>query len=958
METPAASPKPRRALARRIAVAAGAAFVLDGAIGAFVVPSVAKRMIASRLSEQLGRAVEIDHLSFNPYTFEATAGGFRMLEADRQRVFVSFERLEANGSYHSITSLAPVIDEVTLHGLKVRLVRDGENHYNVSDVLQRLAAAPKAKPGEEARFSLANIRVVGGALDFDDRPKGALHRVTDIDIAIPLLSNLPTHLKEYVQPRLHAVVNGAPLRIGGETLPFENTLRTHVVLQLEGFDLPRYVGYSPAPLPVKIDAGKLDGRIEVQFTQAQAKEAAIVITGNLAVHGLAVSSSARELGRISVLRVEGIRVDPLARQARIESVATSGSAIALLRRADGSLELPVIAAASEAQARAEKPWSAALARATIDDCGVTLVDESVKPALTHRVSLVHVEARDLSTDTSVKPEVVARLAFDKGGTAEVEAAIALEPLAVEAKIDARRIDLVSLRPYLAHFQTVKVKSALASAKGRLELHREGQRTKVGYTGSAEVARLATLDTASQEELIDWDSVRADRIALAWATAAPLDLVVGAIDVVKAYARVVVTPEGRINLQQLKFATNADPAPAPESQEAPEARNVRIDRIRFVESRLNFTDHFIKPNYTADVGELGGTVTGLSSDPSARAAVDLKGSYDKSSPVVISGAINPLAGNLFLDIAAQGKDIELPRLSAYSARYAGYGITGGHLTLDVKYHVEDGKLEGRNNIFIDQLTFGEKVESPEATKLPVLFAVNLLKDSQGHISLELPISGSLEDPQFAVSALIAQVVGNLLKKAVTSPFSLLMAASGPAAGAANGGNADDLASVSFDPGRDEAGEAERAKLDRLSKALLDRPAVRIEMTSHFDAGKDLAALRRAALHASLEKAHGGALDEAGYAAELKKAYLAEFPPQPAADAKNPPKMPGVEEMEAKLLERVTVDDAQLRALAERRAQWVKNYFVTQGALPAERVLVASSEASAAAERGNRVDFTLK
>src|SRR5205823_1051081 len=149
----------------------------------------------------------------------------------------------------------------------------------------------------------------------------------------------------------------------------------------------------------------------------------------------------------------------------------------------------------------------------------------------------------------------------------------------------------------------------------------------------------------------------------------------------------------------KLATGDNPAPAPEPKENLKPRNVRIDSISFADSRLNFTDHFIKPNYTADVGDLNGTVTGLSSEPSARGVVDLKGSYDKSSPVIIGGTINPLSGDLFLDIAAKGKDIDLPRLSAYSMRYAGYPITAGKLTLDVKYHVEDGKLDGRNNIVL-------------------------------------------------------------------------------------------------------------------------------------------------------------------------------------------------------------------------------------------------------------------
>jgi hypothetical protein len=343
-------------------------------------------------------------------------------------------------------------------------------------------------------------------------------------------------------------------------------------------------------------------------------------------------------------------------------------------------------------------------------------------------------------------------------------------------------------------------------------------------------------------------------------------------------------------------------------------------------------------------------------------VDLKGSYDQTSPVTIAGTVNPLSGNLFLDIAAKGKDIELPKLSAYSARYAGYGIKEGKLTLDVKYHLEDGKLQGRNNIFIDQLVFGDKVEGPEATKLPVLFAVNLLKDSKGAINLELPISGSLDDPQFEVGALISQVVGNLLKKAITSPFSLLTAAFGGGGGGGGGGDGskdagagDDLAFVEFDPGRDEIGAAGKKKLDSISKALLDRPAITMEIAAHVDADKDLGALKRAALRARVEAAKGGAMSEAEYPQYLKAVFEREKLPK-----REDGKERSAAEMEALLLERIAVGDAELAALAARRGEQVKAYLVAEGRLPAERVLIAAAPAAPAAGKTQlaRVDFNLR
>jgi hypothetical protein len=565
----------------------------------------------------------------------------------------------------------------------------------------------------------------------------------------------------------------------------------------------------------------------------------------------------------------------------------------------------------------------------------------------------------------------------------MEGSFALSPLELDAKVDARHVDIVPARRYVDEFRTVAVKSGFASAKGTLTVRGEGDAMHVGYNGAAGVSNLATFDTASSEDLLNWGAVRMTGVALQWAPNEPLNLAVADIAVDKLYSRVVVNPDGKLNLQSLKAATPAQPeASAPSPRDA-RPRNVRIDRIKLSDSRLDFTDHYIRPNYTADVGELSGTVTNLSSDPASRGVVDLKGSWDQASPVTIAGTVNPLSGDLFVDIAAKGKDIELPKLSAYSLRYAGYGITKGKLTLDVKYHIEHGKLEGRNRIFLDQLTFGEHVEGPDATKLPVLFAVNLLKNSKGEIDLELPISGSLEDPQFSIGALVGQVVSNLLKKALTAPFSLLTAAFGGNAGDGGAAGSEDLAYVDFEPGRAELGAAGRKKLDAVVKALLDRPAIRIEMTTGWDPQKDAEALKRSALVRRVKEAKRAALGkgapvldeitlaEGEYARYLKAAYEKEAPPRPAPkdeagkpgtkdDAGKPaakdaaPKEVPAAEMEAFLLERITTSEEELRALASQRAEKVKGYLAAPGRLPVDRVLVADASNA----KASRVDFALK
>ena len=217
--------------------------------------------------------------------------------------------------------------------------------------------------------------------------------------------------------------------------------------------------------------------------------------------------------------------------------------------------------------------------------------------------------------------------------------------------------------------------------------------------------------------------------------------------------------------------------------------VRIGKITLQGGKVNFSDLFVKPNYTVTVDKVGGRVSGLSSAADTVADLELRGSYVGSALVQVVGKLNSLAAKSFLNIKADVSGVDLVPFSPYSGKYAGYNIQKGKLSRNVAYKLENNQLAAENRLFIDQLTFGDKVESPDATSLPVNLAIALLKNNRGEIDLNLPIAGSLDDPQFSVGGVIVQVIVNLFVKAVTSPFALL--------GSMFGGG-EELSNIEFGP----------------------------------------------------------------------------------------------------------------------------------------------------------------
>lgn len=453
--------------------------------------------------------------------------------------------------------------------------------------------------------------------------------------------------------------------------------------------------------------------------------------------------------------------------------------------------------------------------------------------------------------------------------------LSLAPLRVTSTLKVQNFPVHALEPYFGEALGLSLLRANLGYDGTLALQDSPAGLNVALKGDGRVGdvQLHTRRTAqhTSDELLSWQALTLQGLDVALKPPQKPKVVIGALGLNDFYSKLVITEDGRFNLQDVGPApsptasaasapTAASTPPVPASAPAKaddQPVDLTITATRLSNGRVDFTDRFVRPNYSADLSELQGTLGTIRTGTREMAEITLRGKVARTGTLDLSGQINPTASPLVMDLHARAADLELTPLSPYAGKYAGYGIERGKLTMDVAYRITpEGQLAATNKLVLNQLTFGERVESPTATQLPVLLAVALLQDRNGVIDLDLPIGGSLNDPQFSVFGLVLKVIGNVLTKAITAPFSFL-----------SGGGGDDLSVVTFEPGTAVLTTEGLAAADKVAKALQDRPALHLTLTGWADGLTERAAYQRAAVERQVLAAWRQEREKAGDAPEV-------------------------------------------------------------------------------------------
>ena len=999
---------------------------LYAAVGFLLVPRWTRSELVGLTARDFGRTLSLGDVRFNPFTWTLDLSDFSLPDADG-RPMISFGRLEVAVGISSVTHLAPTLSDIVLESPRIRAVVRRDGQLNLADLAKPFAQPAKAPPPASKPLALFvdRLAVTGGSASYEDDSRPTPFHLDLNPIGFELLGFSTTGSTAGSYHLTATIGQGGRLDWTGTVRAAPISL--HGTLKLDGLSARTVGTYLGPVLPAEISQGTvaLQGGFAIDKPPAGATTPGVTMTIDVPqaqVSGLGVRpwQAASDYVRLNRFTLGNAHIDVEQRSIRVGAITLAGVDVRGWLDEGGKLNLLELLGHSAAQSPQGSPaahraaqspgatpspppasstpgWRIAAPDIRIEDTRVALEDRAVKPAADLTLSAMTARITGYDSSPHSRISVSVQSAVNGKGKLRLTAAGTLQPQVLSAKLELGHVDLRAVQPYLNKYTALSLASGFLSTTLDIDRRADGQ---LDIGGRIDVADLRAVDDDLKQDFVKWQKVH---IAGLQYVSSPASLRIQHITAVSPYARVIIGADHTVNVSEALHPRGAHPkAEAAKTEQAksaeatvPEAKAassgakasaasapsmaMTIGLVRIVTGTADYADFSMQPNFATGIQDLHGTIEGLSSDPSSRANVGLKGKVDRYAPVDISGVVNLLSATTYTDITMKFRRLELTRMTPYSVRFAGYRIASGTLDADLHYKVDHSILNADHKLVIDQLQLGDQVPSPHATKLPLRLAVALLKDRDGVIRLGLPVTGSLNNPQFSLGPLIGKALLHLLEKAVTAPFAML--------GRAFGGGPD-MNRIDFAPGSATLLPAAQARVAALAKALAQRPQLQLQVPAAFAADVDRPALAKRKLRQELitlarsgagagggpgGRSHGRQQVPKPSAGKevlelpgehyrlLRVAYqntLGPKAPLPASAQKVPPYEPAILEMQSTLLERMQVSDADVQALGQRRAQAIRSAIVAAGGVTAARVAITAGTSQPATAGRVAVKLGLK
>jgi hypothetical protein len=701
-------------------------------------------------------------------------------------------------------------------------------------------------------------------------------------------------------------------------------------------------------LPLVLEDGVLN--FSTDYTLNLAKETEMVLSNasaSIAPFKLNAPDG-RPLARLERLDVSDTTVDLAKQHVVVGKINSKNLETWATREADGQLDWQKLFA-SQPAGRAKptandpvtveapkpgpvapsKPWQVLLKDVELRDYRVHLADKVPKTPVALEVGPLNLNVKNFDSLNQSPFSLKLDTGIGKQGKLTASGDVNLNPVSATLNVTTQDIDLRVAQAYIDPFIRLELRSGMLDSDLVVDLKRIDP---LAFTvqGNVQIAQLHTLDTMKDRDFLKWQRLGLEKLNYQHGDS----LSIAKVNVAQPYVRFMINDDRTTNIDDLLIAQPAGSASKTDAKPAAgkdKPLGIHVGGIAINDGSANFADFSLTPNFATAIQQLNGQIGTIDSRQAKPASVNIAGKVDRYAPVTIKGSVNPFDPMASLDIATSFKRVELTTLTPYSGKFAGYRIRKGRLNLDLHYLITKGQLKAENKLVVEQLQLGEKVDSPDAVDLPIKLAIALLKDTDGKISIELPVTGDLNNPQFSVMPIVWQTLRNLVLRAAQAPFKFI-------GGLISGGGAEDLGTVSFAPGSSELSPEAQKALTTLAAALKERPALRLEIEGTAAQSSDGPFIAKERLEREFQYNYYKILQRRGEKVPAQASLLK------VPDDEKGPLLEGI--YRTRLKQQPPAEWAKLSrderaqkmsdALRQERASRIKDFLVDKGQLADERV----------------------
>lgn len=947
------------------------AFLLAGyaAIGFYLIPSLAKAKLPALLSEKTAHTVTFQAIDFNPFDLTTGIHGLNIAKPDSTQL-LSFEQLAIDVSVReSLQQQALVLASVVLTKPVINLERHKDGQLNVSDLIHQLTAENQPEqqtpePSPPLNVLIHQIELQTGQLSWIDQMVGqsAKETLIPVNIALTELSTKPD-----TQARLAVnlgLESGASLEWQGDVNLA--ALSSKGQIKLNDLSLNKvWQLFLQELLPLEISAGQLSLQAAYDFSGQDTADLQLLLSDtSLDVSQLALNekNQADSLIAIPGLSVNGIQLDLQKQQLEIAKIVSEHASIKAWLQADGQFNYQTLFAADKTDpavanagtatdAKSAQPWQIHLGELALSGYQIDFTDHTQRKPVALQLNELNVGLKEYRNQDGLSVPLEISTRINQAGKMRLAGNTVLSPFAAQWALELQVIKLKTFQTYLDPFLNLELVDGAFNTQGQLDMA-VAETLQLTYRGNANIDNLITRDKTKNQDFVKWANLDVQQMQL---DVSKQNYQLGKVVFDQPYVRFTIKKDGSNNVRDLIVdqATGKSDAAGKKSQPAKPQDEpvVSIGKIEMKQGQSDFADYSLILPFVVKMNALNGEVDGFGTNTSKAANLLLQGKVHDLATVKIKGKYQLQNGDS--DITLNFSHMPLPLVTPYMAEFAGYKIEKGQMALDLSYNIQKGQLSAQNKVFIDQLMLGEKVENPKAVSLPLELGIALLKDSDGKINLDFPITGSLEDPQFSVGSLVTDVLVNVITKAVTAPFRAI--------GSLFDSDAD-MSVVSFTAGNSELTVEETAKLDQVAKALAAKPELVLEVKGFAYEVQDWPVLRFDALTEILKKMKSGELRDKGeviraeylelsdseYKRLLAKFYGEVFPQKMDRSLLGTPRIKANPDADfyavaRQELENILQPETQrLNDLAVNRANRIAKYLVEQSGVDRSRIYILASE----------------